>query len=70
MAVPLETIKAALDRLSGCDLRHLSMVEAGIVQALRTRAFTDQELQAFLVVLLLDDDSCLQFKELLKSHLP
>lgn len=65
MAVQLETIKAALDRLSGCDLQHLSMLEAGIVQAFRDQGYTDDDYAQLLILLTADKEAAAALRRLL-----
>lgn len=59
--------KAAMDRLSGCDLSHLSMAEAKVIQAFRDNKYTDAELLRLVLILVEDGPASWQIRSLLKD---
>jgi len=65
MADQLTIIKAALARLSGCDLAHLSMLEAGIIQTFRDQGYTDADYVRLLVILTADKETAAALRRLL-----
>ncbi len=54
----------AMSRLSGCDMQHLSLIEAKIIQALRYAGYTNAQLARLLIILMDDEQPAQQLKKL------
>lgn len=65
MTDKLVNAKAALSRLSGCDLSHLTLIEARVVQALRNQGYTEEDFLRLFILLTQDGETAAALRRLL-----